>query len=144
MLSHAIKVKQNLHSKNAFSWRYTLFLLITIRFKTILINISTVSYGNQVDNYAIPSDALKALLAQTAPLEPLVEWQKRRHIRVQLYYSQGAEKYFAKNYKNAIVDFDKSIEINPEHFRAYYRRGTAKYYLQDLRNNIELCYTILL
>ena len=40
MLSHAINVKQNLHSKNAFSWRYTLFLLITIRFKTILINIS--------------------------------------------------------------------------------------------------------
>ena len=39
MLSHAINVKQNLHSKNAFSWRYTLFLLITIRFKTILINI---------------------------------------------------------------------------------------------------------
>ena len=42
MLSHAIKVKQNLHSKNAFSWRYTLFLLITIRFKTILINISVL------------------------------------------------------------------------------------------------------
>ena len=99
----------------------------------------TVSYGNQVDNYAIPSDALKALLAQTAPLEPLVEWQKRRHIRVQLYYSQGAEKYFAKNYKNAIVDFDKSIEINPEHFRAYYRRGTVKYYLNDFGGAIDDC-----
>ena len=48
MLSHAIKVKQNLHSKNAFSWRYTLFLLITIRFKTILINIST--YNTQVSD----------------------------------------------------------------------------------------------
>ncbi len=41
MLSHAIKVKENGHSKNAFSWCYTLFLLIIIRFKTILRNIST-------------------------------------------------------------------------------------------------------
>ena len=40
MLSHAIKVKQNGHSKNAFSWRWTLFLLITIRFKTNMRNIS--------------------------------------------------------------------------------------------------------
>ena len=41
MDSHALKVKQNLHSKNAFSWRYTLFLVIIISSKTILINIST-------------------------------------------------------------------------------------------------------
>ena len=40
MLSHAINVKQNLHSKNAFSWRYTLFLLMIIRFKTSMRNIS--------------------------------------------------------------------------------------------------------
>ena len=43
MLSHAIKVKENLHSKNAFSWRYTLFLLIIIRFKTSMRNISYYS-----------------------------------------------------------------------------------------------------
>ncbi len=43
MLSHAIKVKENLHSKNAFSWRYTLFLLIIIRFKTSMRNISSLS-----------------------------------------------------------------------------------------------------
>ena len=41
MLSHAINVKQNLHSKNAFSWRYTLFRLIVIRSKTIMRNTST-------------------------------------------------------------------------------------------------------
>ena len=40
MLSHAINVKQNGHSKNAFSCRYTLFLLIVIRSKTIMRNIS--------------------------------------------------------------------------------------------------------
>ena len=42
---HALKVKQNLHSKNAFSWRYTLFLLIIISSKTILINISLTAHS---------------------------------------------------------------------------------------------------
>ena len=48
MLSHAINVKQNGHSKNAFSWRYTLFLLIIIRFKTNMRNIRSIelSSGN--------------------------------------------------------------------------------------------------
>ena len=43
MLSHAIKVKQNGHSKNAFSWRYTLLLLIIIRFKTNMRNIRYIN-----------------------------------------------------------------------------------------------------
>ena len=43
MLSHAINVKQNGHSKNAFSWRWTLFLLIIIRFKTSMRNIRPIS-----------------------------------------------------------------------------------------------------
>ncbi len=42
MLSHAIKVKENGHSKNAFSWRWTLFLLIIIRCKTSMRNISLI------------------------------------------------------------------------------------------------------
>ncbi len=40
MDSHAINVKQNGHSKNAFSCRYTLFRLIVIRSKTIMRNTS--------------------------------------------------------------------------------------------------------
>ena len=44
MLSHAINVKENGHSKNAFSWRYTLFLLIIIRFKTNMRNISLLAF----------------------------------------------------------------------------------------------------
>ena len=53
MLSHAINVKQNGHSKNAFSWRYTLFLLIIIRFKTNMRNISTPYYPDPLPVYEI-------------------------------------------------------------------------------------------
>ena len=49
MLSHAIKVKENLHSKNAFSWRYTLSLLIIIRFKTSMRNIRVTTFEITLD-----------------------------------------------------------------------------------------------
>ena len=45
----------------------------------------TVGYGDDSNNYAIPSNALKALLAKTMPLEPLAEWRKRdQTIRAEL------------------------------------------------------------
>lgn len=91
----------------------------------------TVGYGDDSDNYAIPSNALKALLAKTMPLEPLVEWRKRETIRAERHYSQGEQKSAAKDYKNAIVEFDKAIELNPEHVRAYYNRGLAKVSIND-------------
>ena len=90
-----------------------------------------VGYGDDSHNYVIPSNALKALLAKTVPLEPLVEWRKRETIRAERHYSQGEQKSTAKDYKNAIAEFDKAIELNPEHVRAYYNRGLAKVSIND-------------
>ena len=91
----------------------------------------TVGYGDDSNNYAIPSNALKALLVKTMPLELLAEWQKRPDIRAELRHSQGEQKSAAKDYKNAIVEFDKAIELNPEHVRAYYKqRHSLRYYYQ--------------
>ena len=91
----------------------------------------TVGYGDDSHNYVIPSNALKALLAKTMPLEPLVEWRNRETIRAERHYSQGEQKSAAKDYKNAIVEFDKAIELNPEHVCAYYNRGLAKVSIND-------------
>ncbi len=97
----------------------------------------TIGYGDVSHNYVIPSNALKALRAKTMSLEPLPEWQKRKHIRAEVHHSRGQTKYFAKDYKNAIVEFDKAIEINPEHIRAYYKRGRTKYKLDDYKGAID-------
>ena len=97
----------------------------------------TVAYGDASENYAIPSNTLKALLAKTTPLESLVEWQKRPYISAELYHSQGEGKSTAKEYKNAIVDFDKVIALNPEHVRAYYKRGLTKYNLENYAGAID-------
>ncbi len=97
----------------------------------------TVGYGNESHSYAIPSNALSALLTQSAPLEPLEEWQSRKTIRAEVWHSQGEIKYFAKDYNSAIVDFDEAIELNPKHVRAYYKRGNAKSNLADYADAIE-------
>ena len=87
-------------------------------------------------SYAMPSSALEALLDPSVPIEPLPEWQKRKHVRAAAYYSLGAEKLDAKDYTGAIVDFDKAIELNPEYVRAYYERGRAQAYLDDYNSGI--------
>ncbi len=99
----------------------------------------TVGYGDDSENYAIPSNALKALLAQSGPLEPLVEWRKRETVHAEMHYSRGEQKSAAKKYKNAIVDFDKAISLNPEHVRAYYKRARTKFYINDYAGAIDDC-----
>ena len=99
----------------------------------------TVGYGDDSDNYAIPSNILKTLLAQSGPMEPLAEWRKREVIRAEVYHSQGEEKIAVKEYKDAIVDFDIAIALNPEHIRAYYKRGKAKYHIDNYIGAIDDC-----
>ena len=88
-------------------------------------------------SYAVPSNVLKALLAGPPQIESLVQWQKREQIRAEVYYRKGTDKYKAKNYKNAIVDFNKTIELNPGHVQAHRKRGYAKYQLEDYAGAIE-------
>ena len=72
--------------------------------------------GDEHYAYAIPSNALKALLAQSKPMEPLMEWHKRELIRAYALFVQGQMKYNANHYHEAIVDFDKAININAQFF----------------------------
>ena len=88
-------------------------------------------------SYAVPSNVLKGLLAGPPQIESLVQWQKRGQIRAEVYYRKGTDKYKANNYKNAIVDFNKTIELNPGHVRAHRKRGYAKYQLEDYAGAIE-------
>ena len=99
----------------------------------------TVGYGDDSDNYAIPSNALKVLLTQSVKLKPLVEWRKQEVIRAEVHHSHGEEKSTAKYYKSAIVDFDKAIALNRDHVRAYYKRARAKYYIDDYAGTIDDC-----
>ncbi len=98
-----------------------------------------VPYGG----YAISSSVLATLLAESTPMEPLAEWQQRKHIRAAAYYGLGKEKFRVKDYAGAIVDFDKVIELDPGDVRAYYERGRAQDRLGDHDSAIVSCTQVL-
>ena len=74
--------------------------------------------------YAMPSNALKALIAQPGSTEPLGKWRKRDHIRAHAYCIQGQQKYESDRYPEALSHFDISIQLNPAFISAYKGRGS--------------------
>lgn len=96
--------------------------------------IGIVSGAVDPYSYAIPSNVLKALLVQPGPAEPLALWRKQGSVLVYVHSSQGARHYEEGLYDEAITDFDKVIELNPENAVAYYNRGLAKFSLGDLES----------
>ena len=99
--------------------------------------IGIVSGAVDPYSYAIPSNVLKALIVQSGPPEPLARWRKREPILVYVHASQGARNYIEGRYDEAIANFDKVIELNPENAYAYYNRGLAKFRLADLASEKE-------
>jgi tetratricopeptide (TPR) repeat protein len=53
------------------------------------------------------------------------------------YYYRGKAKYPLKDYRGAIQDYSKAIELDPEYAHAYYYRGNAKVNLKDYRGAIQ-------
>ncbi|HIF49558.1 MAG TPA: tetratricopeptide repeat protein [Cytophagales bacterium] len=47
------------------------------------------------------------------------------------YYYSGLKKYDNRDYNGAIVDFTKSIELNPNFVYAYFNRGVVKEIMND-------------
>ena len=83
----------------------------------------------------IPSNAIKRLLAPSEAIEPLAQWQKRKPIQAvqsQVYVSRARQKLETNNYDEAIANYDKALQLNPEDADTYYNRGLAKFMLGDL------------
>ena len=83
-------------------------------------------------NFAIPSKYLKKLVEQKKPAKPLS--QGKQLISVETYLRWGNAKYKLGNYRGAIADYTKVIQLQPDiattyvnHIAiAYVNRGTAK------------------
>jgi len=53
------------------------------------------------------------------------------------FYKSGKSKYYLKDYRGAIQDYNKAIELDPDHDGAFYWRGLAKGKLEDFRGAIQ-------
>ena len=48
------------------------------------------------------------------------------------YFTQGVERYNSGNYREALANYTKAIEINPQDADAYTNRGSARELVNDL------------
>ena len=99
-----------------------------------VIGINAAGYKDY--GYAIPSNALKALLVRSQPTESLMEWQKRDPIRAYAYHIQGHLKGIAGHYRGAIASYDEVIKLNPKTPYTYYQRGNVKAFLGEYKEAI--------
>ena len=49
------------------------------------------------------------------------------------FYTSGLEHYNKQNYTEAIDEYTKAIEINPDFAEAFFQRGCAKHNAEDLQ-----------
>lgn len=75
-------------------------------------------------NFAIPSHYLKTLLTLSKPAKPLS--QVNQTISAETYFLRGNACYNLGRYTLAIANYDKAIQLKPDHADAYISRGLAK------------------
>ena len=76
--------------------------------------------------YAIPSNAVKALLADVGAVEPLETWRQRPRIRAYAEASHGYVKQKEKQYKAAIKHYTAALKLNPDLVELYHNRGALQ------------------
>lgn len=71
--------------------------------------------------YAVPSNALKALLtaAERTKVQPLTQWQNRPRIRAYLEYKKGIAHQAGEDFEGALAAYNEAINLNPDIPNAY-------------------------
>jgi len=72
----------------------------------------------------------------SALLIPFAAYGQPIDKRAVLYFYNGCDKVFTKDYKGAIYDFSEALKIDSSFIQAYENRGVAKFYLNDHRGAI--------
>jgi tetratricopeptide (TPR) repeat protein len=57
-------------------------------------------------------------------------------LKALVYYRNGCDKIFLKNYTGAITEFNWAIKRDSVFIQAYENRGVAKYYMEDYKGAI--------
>ena len=96
-----------------------------------VIGVSAGWDGDASQHYAIPSNVLKRLIAESDTVEPLTQWQQRDQIRAYVYQSSGFEKAKAGD-PTAIDDLNNAIGKHRSFLPFYSNRGFAKMRFGDI------------
>ncbi len=91
--------------------------------EVIGVSFVTLEDGESL-NFAIPSNYLKTLLIQLEPAKPFP--QRKQLVSATTYFYIGNEKHLMKLYHEAIVAYDKAIQLQSDFAHAYVNRGLTK------------------
>jgi tetratricopeptide (TPR) repeat protein len=69
--------------------------------------------------------------------EPVIKEKKAEFKDANSYYYRGVSKNESKNYKGAIIDFTKALNLDPRYNLAFNSRGFSKLALGDYKGAIE-------
>ena len=95
-----------------------------------VIGVSVATYrGGQNLNFAVPSNNLKALIAQLGSAKPLPEG--KQSISAETYFRWGNAMYNLGLYQDAIANYDAAIRLKTDYVEAYNNRGKAKHNLKQ-------------
>ncbi|MBP8094798.1 MAG: tetratricopeptide repeat protein [Saprospiraceae bacterium] len=72
------------------------------------------------------TESIELYISTLTNYHPEFRIVKRKSLQVEAYYFRAKSKVKIKDYKGAIDDYSKAIEINPEFVWAYSERGFAK------------------
>ena len=86
--------------------------------------------------YAIPSNAVKALLAEAGSPETFETWRQRPRIHAYAEASHGYVKQRKRQYKAAIKHYTAALQLNPDLAEIYHNRGTLQSLLGHPENAI--------
>ena len=102
--------------------------------EVIGVSFMTIEGGQNL-NFAIPSNYLKELLdrSETAQLFP----QDEQSISAETYYNWGNIMHSLELYNEAIVEYNKAINLKPNYVRAYNNRGFMLNKLERYEEAIE-------
>ena len=103
--------------------------ILNSKVEVIAVEVMEGEFG-----YAIPSNALKVLLAQSDAAEPLAQWQQRDVIRAYSYIEQAKRKFSDDDYQGMIEGLNEAIKLYPEFGTAYADRGKGKLYLGEFES----------
>jgi tetratricopeptide (TPR) repeat protein len=111
---------------------------VTLRPMTTLADLGTFSFQQQVgqqtsalisflaafieysaEDYEAATQRFDTALKNLPALSGLIEQQ------AEIYFYRGNANYAAHNFKDAIQDYDRAIQLNPQLAVAYYKRGLA-------------------
>jgi hypothetical protein len=101
-------------------------------------------------NFAIPSEKIREVIAKTGfisqtppvavttptPWQPPEADFKRAKDLADVKFYKAFEKWKAKDYENAVTDFDTVIQLSPSSARAWALRGDAQRHLKHFGNAI--------